>query len=66
MKRFNKGDRVRKRGDQHIGTIIQLRERGVAGSAVTYVVWIMVQYDNGMTIKGDPIGFEKVEDCLKP
>ncbi len=60
--RIKRGDRVRRRGDIHIGVVVNLRERGVAGSAVTYAEWIEVEYKNGMIVRGDPGIFELVKD----
>jgi hypothetical protein len=60
--RFKKGDRVQHRIDSHVGTITDLRERGVAGCAVTYLEWVEVTYDNGMITKGVPNSFKLVGD----
>ena len=60
--RIKRGDRVRRRGDIHIGVVVNLRERGVAGSAVTYAEWIEVEYKDGTIVKGDPGIFEIVKD----
>ena len=59
--RFRKGDEVKRINEDYAGIITTLRERGVAGSAVTYVEWIEVTYPNGMIMKGDPCLFEKVQ-----
>jgi hypothetical protein len=60
--KFKKGDRVKKRGEPHVGVVIVVRERGVAGSAVTYTQYIEVEYENGITIRGEPNYFEKVDE----
>ena len=62
MRRLHRGDKVTRRGDVHVGIITNLRERGVAGSAVTYNEWVEVTYDNGTVVKGNPLLFIKVED----
>jgi len=59
--RFKRGDRVRRRNDPHIGTVVKIKERGVAGCAVTYAEWIEVEYDNGIIVRGAPSLFEKIE-----
>ena len=61
MKKFNKGDRAKRINEEYIGVVTSLRERGVAGSAVTYVEWVEVTYPNGMIVKGDPAFFVKVQ-----
>ena len=61
MKKFNKGDKAKRVNEQYVGAVTIVRERGVAGCAVTYTEWIEVTYPNGMTTKGDPSLFEKVE-----
>ena len=60
--RLRRGDRVRRRNDPHVGTIVKIKERGVAGSAVTYFEWVEVEYDNGIIARGDPRLFEKIEN----
>ena len=62
MTKFKKGDKARKYGDTYYGTVTNVRERGVAGSAVTYHEWIEITYPNGMTLKGPPSSFEKAEE----
>jgi hypothetical protein len=62
MRKFNKGDRVRKGTDPYIGIVVTVRERGVAGSAVTYTQYIEVEYENGIIIRGEPHCFEKVNE----
>jgi len=57
-----KGDRVRREKDTHIGTVTKIKERGVAGSAVTYTEWVEVTYDNGMVVYAEPRAFEKVDE----
>jgi len=60
--KFSKGDRARKSGETHVGIVIAVRERGVAGSAVTYTQYIEVEYQNGIVVRGDPSFFEKVDE----
>ena len=62
MRRLHRGDKVTRRNETYVGVITNLRERGVAGSAVTYLEWVEVTYDNGTVVKGDPAYFTKVED----
>ncbi len=61
MSNFRRGDKVKRRGDAYIATVVNIEERGVAGCQVTYIKSIEVAYPNGMRIKGDPKIFEKVE-----
>ena len=59
---MKRGDKVRKRNELHIGTIVAIKERGVAGCGVTYIEWIEVAYPNGMIVRGDPSSFEEAEN----
>ena len=61
--RWKKGHRAKRRNDSYVGIVVKIKERGVAGSAVTYVDWIEIEYDNGMIVRGDPNLFERVEDA---
>lgn len=60
MKKFNKGDEVKRINEEHTGTVTTVRERGVAGSAVTYTDWIEVTYPDGLIVRGSPQLFIKV------
>ena len=61
-RKFKKGDRVQRKNDLCTGTVAQIKERGVAGSAVTYIDWIKVAFDNGMVEKAQPYQFTLLED----
>lgn len=60
--KFSKGDRVRRGGEQRVGTVIAIQECGIAGCAVTYIRHVKVQYEDGTVIGGDPSLFEKVDE----
>ena len=60
--KFRRGDKVRKRRDTQVGTVIGLKERGVAGSAVTYLEYIEVEYEDGTVVRAEPNHFEKVDE----
>ena len=55
-----KGDLVRRPGDEAVGVVTARKERGVAGSDVTYFEWIEVTYQNGIVLRAAPSNFEKV------
>jgi hypothetical protein len=59
--KFKKGDRAKRINEEHAGVVTAIRERGVAGCAVTYIEWIEVTYTNGMTTRGDPRLFVEVQ-----
>ncbi|HIK67151.1 MAG TPA: hypothetical protein EYF95_04210 [Flavobacteriales bacterium] len=62
MKKFKRGDRVRHKQDPRVGKVTRIKERGVAGCAVTYIEWIEIAYVDGTTVKDAPPRFEVVED----
>ena len=58
MKKFKRGDRVIHIRDNIAGVVVSIKERGVAGSDVTYIEKIEVQLDNGMILFDSP-------DCFR-
>ena len=58
------GDRARlRRGrDTQVGVITARKERGVAGSDVTYFEWIEITYDDGSTHQYPPSAIEVIDD----
>jgi hypothetical protein len=62
MKKFKRGDRACHKQDSRVGKVTRIKERGVAGSAVTYIEWIEITYVDGTTVKDDPLRFKVVED----
>jgi|TARA_R110001583_G_scaffold5598_7_gene30075 hypothetical protein len=62
VKKFKKGDRVQDKRDYCFGVIKSVKERGVAGSAVTYISLLEVVYDDGTFGSGDPSYYRAVDD----
>jgi hypothetical protein len=61
MKKPKKGELVTRKNDLSVGTVTRVHERGVAGSACTYIEWIEVTYPNGDVVKGDPHTFVRLK-----
>lgn len=60
--RLHKGDAVTRRGEEEVGTVTRVKERGVAGSAHTYIEYIDVTYEDGRVVQGDPSLFRRVDE----
>jgi len=60
--RFQKGDRVSHHRNGFIGTVISVKERGVAGSDVTWIEKVEVALDNGVVMFESPDNFRLIED----
>jgi hypothetical protein len=60
--KFRRGDRVQSRVSKFFGEVVEIKERGVAGCAVTYVEWIRVVFENGSEQRGQPEHFILVEN----
>ena len=60
--KFKRGDRVRHVKDSFLGVVANIKERGVAGSSVTWVEWIEVMCDNGLIVKAEPNKFRLIDD----
>jgi hypothetical protein len=56
----HKGDEVRRISDRMIGIVTTVRERGVAGSACTYIDYIEVEMIDGTIVRSEPRFFEHV------
>ena len=58
--KLQRGDRVKHYRDSRFGTITATKEQGVAGSAVTYLEWVDVAFDDGTTQRAPPGYFKLV------
>jgi len=57
-----RGMRARLLKQEAVGTITNVRERGVAGSNVTYITLIEITYSTGLVIKCEPSACVLVDD----
>lgn len=60
--KLKRGDKVKHIQDSYVGSVTNIKERGVAGSSVTWIEWVEVSCENGIVVKADPSFFKLVED----
>ncbi len=60
--RFKKGDRVRDKRDGRVGNVVKIKERGVAGCAVTYTEYLEIDFGNEIAKKQPPSYFEVIDE----
>ena len=61
--RFKRGDKVVSTKDSFVGIVTNIKERGTAGSDVTFIEKLTVTLENGLIVTGYPSEFKLVEDA---